>query len=394
MVVGGIGLVMAMSSIMSRGDAAEWSAEPSVTLRGDYNTNLTLTALPHEAVWGLWASPGVKFAGSTENLEVSGRAASDFVQYYGGSNRTLTNLYFPLSVKYTTARETFSFDGGFTRDNTLMGEARQTGVVLNFTQRNLLSLGPSWTHALTEQLSAKAGYQYTNTTYEDGLRLGLVNYTVNTGSGGLQYQPTEMDQVNVTGSYTNFHAPQSNDLTSEIYSGQLSLTHNFTETITGTLGGGPTYVQSAINAGSTRLSDHRTLGIGSANLRKAWDDAFIQIEASRQINPSGFGLLVQTDKIGATLSKDFTEQWTVSISAFQLWASALSSNAAQVKNFPENRYVNVNPQVTWKFSQWGQVAFMYTYVNRHVEVSSNSTSFANIASVVLTYTPPKLTVGR
>src|SRR5215467_8958415 len=80
--------------------AAEWSAEPSITLRGDYNSNLLLSAGAHENVWGLWESPGVKFSGSTETLQVSGRAAADFVQYFGGADNRLTNLYFPLSVQY------------------------------------------------------------------------------------------------------------------------------------------------------------------------------------------------------------------------------------------------------------------------------------------------------
>src|SRR5262245_51868868 len=219
---GGIALLMVVAVSYRSGTAAEWSVEPTITLRGDYNTNLLLTADQHDPVWGMWESPGVKFAGSTESLQVSGRAAADFVQYYGGGDQRLTNLYFPLSVEYTTARDTFSFDGGFTRDNTLMGEARQTGVVLAFTQRNLWNLAPSWTHALTERLSLQAGYQYSKATYENGASLGLVNYTVNTGSWTLQYQATQADQVSLTGSFTNFSAPQSNDLSSDISTGQLS----------------------------------------------------------------------------------------------------------------------------------------------------------------------------
>jgi len=374
--------------------AAEWFAEPSITLRGDYNTNLLLAAGQHDSVWGLWESPGVKFAGATESLQVSGRAAADFVQYFGGSDQRLTNLYFPLSVDYKTERETFGFDGGFTRDNTLMGEARQTGIVLAFTQRNLWNLAPSWTHALTERLSLQAGYQYSKATYEDGARLGLVDYTVNTGSGTLQYQATQADQVSLTGSFTNFSAPQSNDLSSDISTGQISLTHNFSETISGTVAGGVSYVHSTIKPPSGSVSDDQTLGIGNASLKKTWDDAYVQLDVSRQINPSGFGFLIQTDRIGMTLSKDFTERWTTSLDAFALWATGITSKATPAGTFPESRYVTINPRVTWKFSQWGHVDFVYNYVNRHVDTTPTTTAFANIASIMLTYTPPKLTVGR
>ncbi len=392
--VGGIVLMMLLASSVSRSGAAEWSAEPSMTVRGDYNSNLLLLPGSRESVWGIWLSPGTKFAGSTENLQVSGRVAADFVKYFGETDRALTNLYFPLSVQYMTERETFGFDGGFTRDNTLMGEAIQTGVVVGFTQRNLLTLGPSWTHALTERLSTQVSYQYANATYEDGFRLGLVNYTTQGGSGGLLYQPTEADRVNLSVSYTNFNAPQANDLVSEIYSAQLSLTHNFTETLTGTITGGPNLVHATINAGGPLLSSQSTLFVGSANLKKSWEDASVMFDLGRQIYPSGFGLLVQTDRVGVTVAKDFNEQWSTSLSAFALFASAISTEASLIRNFQDSRYVNITPRVTWKFSQWGQVDFMYSYVNRHVDIVGFADAFANIASVMLTYTPPKLSVGR
>jgi len=386
--------MMLLASSVSRSGAAEWSAEPSMTVRGDYNSNLLLLPGSQKSVWGIWLSPGTTFAGSTENLRVSGRAAADFVQYVGGTDKTLTNVYFPLSVQYTTERETFGFDGGFTRDNTLMGEAIQTGVVVGFTQRNMLTLGPSWTHALTERLSAQAGYQYANATYEDGLRLGLVNYTTHGGSGSLLYQLTEADRVNLTASYTNFNAPDANDLVSEIYSAQLSLAHDFNETITGTITGGPNYVHGTINAGGVPMSSQRTLFVGSANLKKSWETASVTFDVGRQIFPSGFGLLVQTDRVGVTVAKDFTEQWSTSLSAFALFASALSSETSAVRSFQDSRYMNITPKVTWKFSQWGQVDFMYSYVNRHVDVVGFGDALANIGSVMLTYIPPKLSVGR
>ena len=249
--------------------AAEWSAEPSIGVKGVYNSNLILTAgSTRRHVYGNWVSPGVKFAGSVENLEVSGRAAADFVQYHGGGNQTFTNLFFPLSVKYKIDREFLNLEGGYTRDNTLMGELLQTGVALRFTQRNLLNLSPSWTHSLTERLSVQAGYQYADVTYQNGLSLGLVDYTTQGGSGNLSYKLTEYDQVQVIGTYTNFSAPQANDLQSEIYGGMLSLSHNFSETITASLSAGPRFVTSTqTNAGST-MRGSQTVGVGSVTASK------------------------------------------------------------------------------------------------------------------------------
>jgi len=372
--------------------AAEWSAEPSIGVKGVYNSNLILTAGPHEATYGNWVSPGVKFAGSVENLEVSGRAAADFVQYHGGANQTFTNLYFPLALKYKIDREFFNLEGGYTRDNTLMSELLKTGVVLRFTQRNQFNLSPSWTHALTERLSVQAGYQYANVTYENGLSLGLVDYTTQGGSGNLTYQLTEYDQVQVIGTYTNFSAPQANDLQSEIYGGMLSLSHNFSETITASLSAGPRFVTSTQAIAGSTMRGSQTVGVGTVTLRKNWDDAFVNIEAGREINPSGFGFLLQTDRFGVTLSKDMSERLTASVNATVLLASSIATTNGS-SSLPDNRYINMTPRLTWKITQWWALDATYTYSRREVE-SLNEYALSNIATVMFTYYPLKWTIGR
>ncbi len=52
-----------------------------MTVRGEVNSNLTLTTFSHDPTYGHWVSPGARFGGSTEALEVSGRMAADFVRY-------------------------------------------------------------------------------------------------------------------------------------------------------------------------------------------------------------------------------------------------------------------------------------------------------------------------
>jgi hypothetical protein len=160
------GSSLCIGGLVLNGYAAEWSAEPSLGVKGEYNSNLLLVAGPQKPVYGHWVSPGVRFAGSTENLEVSGRAAADFVRYYGGVERGLTNLYFPLSVKYGVEKETFGFNGGFTRDNTLMGTVRTGVAQLHAAQ--FVEPGAVVDARLHERLSLQSGYQYSKATYEDG----------------------------------------------------------------------------------------------------------------------------------------------------------------------------------------------------------------------------------
>jgi hypothetical protein len=391
-VVGGIALVMVVAASDRFGEAAEWSAEPSLAVRGVYNSNLILTSSPHSDSWGHWISPGVKFAGATENLEVNGKAAADFVSYYGGVDQSFTNLYLPLSMKYRTERETFALDGGFTRDNTLMGELRQTGVVLSFTQRNYWNVAPSWTHALTERLSLQTGYQYANAKYENGINLGLVDYTTHSGSAGLSYRLTERDQVQATGILTDFKAPQASNLHSTIYGGDLSWSRDLTESLTGSLSGGARLVDSAIDSGPSRLEDSQVVWVGHANLQKRWADATATIDASRDVYPSGFGLLVRTSRVGIGGTKDISERVTLSVDAAVFFAESVASEATTA-SLPLNRYITLTPAVRWKMSDWWTLDANYTYARRDVE-SFNESAFSHAATIMLTYFPPKWSVGR
>ena len=391
-IAAGIGITLLAGGLPWVGRAAEWSAEPSIGVKGEYNSNLILTAAPHEATYGHWISPGVKFGGATENLEVSGRAAADFVQYYGGVEKGLTNLYFPLSVKYGLEKEMLAFDGGFTRDNTLRGELLQTGVVLNFTQRNQWNLAPSWTHAFTERLSLRGTYNYSKAAYENGARLGLLDYEVHGGSLALSYRLSEKDQVQAMANYSDFSVPAANALRSNIAGGQLSLTHSFTETITSTVAVGSQVVVSGIQFGPARITDTKAVWTGRANVRKQWDDGYAELVLSREIFPSGFGLLIQTERVGVNLSKNMTESLTLSLNGQVFLASSVASKVAPI-TLPENRYVNVTPSLTWKFDQWWALDVAYTYGRRDVE-SFNQTAISNAATVMLTYYPSKLTVGR
>src|SRR4029079_12739597 len=140
----------------------------------------------------------------TERLEVSGRVAADFVSYYGGNQNNFTNIHLPLTVRYKTEKDQLGFIGGFNRDNTLMSELLDTGLVLRFTQRNQWTANPSWTRSLTEKLSAQSSFQLSDTTYENGLHLGLRDYQLFGGAGGFLYQMTVQDKIELSGSYVNF----------------------------------------------------------------------------------------------------------------------------------------------------------------------------------------------
>ena len=391
LLAGLFGTVLLMScSLTGETEAAEWSAAPSLSVKGEYNSNLLLFNGNNE-VWGHWVSPAVKFKGATESLEVEGSVKSDFVQYYGSQDRNLTNLYFPLRTSYQSDRHTFGFEGGFTRDNTLMGELKQTGFVLGFTQRSMWTAMPSWTVGLTERLSWQSSYQFMNAQYENGLRLGLVDYQVHGGSTGPTYNVGLLDQVQLTGEYTLVRTPFIKQ-NSTYYGMQGGWTHDFGQELTSSLSGGARFVNSTEEIPGRTLSDHETVWVYRGMLRKKFERSMVQMDISREINPSGFGRLLRTDRVGGSLSHNLTETVTASLNGGLYFVDAIATGTSGL-SFPQSRFSSITSNLSWKFSPWWTLEVSYTYAERAVG-SLNQWNHANSTFVMLSYGGQKWSVSR
>ncbi|MBL8042363.1 MAG: hypothetical protein JNL86_05530 [Nitrospira sp.] len=375
------------------GLAAEWSLVPSMSSKAYYNDNLLLTPLPHDPTYGYWISPGVEFAGKTERLEVSGKAALDFVDYYGGEPTRFTNVFLPVAVKYRTEQNEWGFTGGFTRDNTLMGELLTTGIVLRFTQRNLWNLNPSWTRMITEKFGFQSTLQFSDASYQDALRLGLVDYQVYGGSAGFLYHVTERDDVQLAGTYTNFHTTNAPFGLRAYYPGaMLSVTHSFTEGLKATVYGGPRFVSSTTQVGGFSQTTADTIWIYGASLTQQFEQASLQLSAIRDIFPSGFGVLLQTDRIGALTTYNLTDTLTASLDASWYLVSGVTSQA-RGGTLQEQRLFYITPKLTWHFSEWWRAEASYAYRWRDSE-TLNEPVMSNTFMIMLTYYPPKLSISN
>src|SRR5574337_674257 len=267
--------------VASRSEAAEWSLLPSLGVKGVYNSNLLLTPLPHDETYGYWVTPAAEVAGKTERLEVSSRIAADVVGYFGGEDRHFTNVFTPLSVRYATEKDLLGFRGGFARDNTLLSELQETGVVLQFTQRNQWTANPSWTRRLTEKLSVQSGVQFSDTAYESSR---LFDYRVVGGSGGLLYQLSERDQVQLLGSYVHVRTTDTPfGFQAEFPGINMSLTHAFDESVTATIYGGPRFLSSNSQTQADDIAVRDTVWLAGVNMNKNFERAAIQVSLARDL---------------------------------------------------------------------------------------------------------------
>ncbi|MBS0151824.1 MAG: hypothetical protein JSR31_12860 [Nitrospira sp.] len=391
----GVGRVVVLLWLLGYGmpyqsEAAEWSLSPSIGLKGVYNSNLLLTPLPHHDTYGYWVTPSAEFVGKTERLDVSSKLAADVVGYFGGENRQFTNVYAPLSMHYRTEQDLFGFNGGFTRDNTLLGELQATGVVLQFAQRNQWTFNPTWTRMVTEKLSLYSSVQLSDTTYETAR---LADYRVVGGSGGLQYQLTERDQIQLSGSYTDIRTTDSRVPFQANFPGiNLTLTHAFDESLTGSVYGGPRFLSSNTQTPIGSISADETVWLAGASIIKKFERAMAQVTFARDLNPSGFGLLIQTNRGEVSATYDVSETLTFGLNVVGMLTTGKAGTAIG-GTFPESRYVSVAPKLTWQFLEWWRAEVSYMYRWRDTDSTISSTE-SHGTTFMVTYSPSRLSFSH
>lgn len=407
--VSGVLVAMALA-IPGKSLGAEWSVQPSLGIKGLYNSNLVLRSAQNEGTAGYGVTPGVEFAGRTERLEASGRVAADFIGYYGGvqdgsgggdGNRLITNVFVPLTVKYKTEKDLLSFTGGFTRDNTLLSELQTTGVALLFAQRNQWTANPTWTRSLTEKLSFLANAQLSYTMYGADSPGGFSNTTLGRlvdnrvvgGSGGFLYQLTERDQLQLTGSYAEFHTINALSPVRASFPGvSMSVAHAFDESLTATVYGGPKFLSSTTEVqGFGELTTSETVWVAGAKASKRFERAEIEASIARDLMPSGFGLLIATNRAEFIGSYYVSETITCSVNVVGALTSGKTESANRVP-FQDQRYVSFKPAISWKFYEWWEAELSYMYRWRDIDRSPSADSHAT--TLMFTYYPPKLSFSR
>jgi hypothetical protein len=118
----------------------------------------------------------------------------------------------------------------------------------------------------------------------------------------------------------------------------------------------------------------------------------VQIDGSREINPSGFGRLLQTDRVGGLLSHSVTEKLSVSVNGALYFVSGLTTTEGS-RPLPSTRFFSASPSLSWKFAEWWALDVSYTYGERAVESLDQQNAFHS-TFIMLTYGGEKWSVSR
>ncbi len=423
--------------------AAEWSVEPSINFREEYNDNIRFLTTAHTGVWQSRLTPSLRLSSKTEVSEVSGSAQFSINQYSGDPQvENRNDQFYTLLTRLQSERNTWAMNASYKQDSTAESERANTGVVHQTrTQRSLLSLSPSWIRMLTERITFKLDYNYQDVKYDQHIN-NLNDYTSQQAGGTLQYRLSERDTVSLAaiystteynpivsiypdgfplfnyGSGTYLQIPgitgNGNDTISRkssTRSVQVGLNHQFSENFIGYLSLGIrntiTTTGHACNGDFGRISLYtgtfctgaalhpliafadETSGNGSsfnASVEKKFESSKVSGFASRDTNPSGSGL-VETDKFGVSLNRSLTEKLTGSFDAIAYRTKYIGVI------YPGSRYYTVEPKLNWRFTEWWTLDAGYRYA-RYEPESTASAITSNAVYLNLAYNWPKMAISR
>ena len=401
--------VMLQSLTSSPSRAAEWSMEPSVDLRGEYDSNVNFTSDPHPSVWALKFSPDVKFSGATEALNVTGRIRVTVNRYFGENGLDSTDYITSLQSSYKTERNLLGLNVEAVRDSTLLSELSETGVVNERRQRTRVTANPTWTRSLTEVTSLTASYRYSDVRYADTAGTSLIDYHEHSATVGLQSNLSERDIVSGTLYYDLFETDPA-AFRASTYGIQVGYDRPFSETLHGFLAVGARQTRGTVACegpgsctgnvipptSSQSATSTDTGYIFTATLDKKWETATISGRASRELTPSGVGALFETDRIGV----NWTQQWSPTVSSSVDGAAYRSRQVGDlVAGINDSRYYTTEPKVIWKFTEWWTLTGGYSYSHVRHENPPDQSSPARPASrnvwyLMITYAWPKLSVSH
>ncbi len=335
-------------------------------------------------------SPSVGMSYATEILNLKGSPKFEYVRYFSRDpiEKTFNNYYFPFSGSHRTEVDRLGLDVAINRDNALISELDETGLVTNFTPRNFRNVRGGWDRSVTERTTLKSSYQFTDVSYDRARGSNLFAYQAHTGTVGAAYQWTEETSFHSTAWYTNYHVPQ-NGFRSQAPGLELGFSQRMSETFSISGSGGLRYVWTTFPVNGQSRKNTDLTWLFNVSLDREWERSHITVRYSRTLNPSGLGILFVTDRVDLGVNHQLTHALSISLRGTFSDNDTVGSSSDS-RGIVNSRYWQVGPTISWRVTEYWSFDLSYDYVR----LEGKTTAESNAVIMGLTYTWPKWAVSR
>ncbi|MGD0959162.1 MAG: hypothetical protein ABSB19_05075 [Methylomonas sp.] len=328
--------------------SADWIFDGSLNQLTGYDNNFGLRQTPI-GTFEFFLTPKVNFKRNDDDWNVQGSASYGLRQYsYSIYNNNPQN--YNVNGDYRTAHTVWGLNASYAQVLTNSVASSDTGNFLTSSMRTTQSLAPRFSYTLNKFDTINLSGMYMDNNYTAGS--GFSNNTTESGTLGWKRRWTERLSQNVTGSFSrssfNNAAITSLSGVTQTYSGNVGFTYEIAQQwdVSATLG------ERFTNQNYTGLAGTNTSGwTASSNLSHEGMQSSQSIGFSRQVNPSGLGVLNQVTQVNASYTYKWSEKWNAVINGVYLLSDPVGLNVNTNSALANRTYFTVQPALNWQMDR-------------------------------------------
>jgi len=389
--------------------AIEWAAEPSIRAGLEYNDNLFLTTAQHETVTGANLGVNLDLVARQELWELRGGARLLSRRYQGREDLNTDDVFGTLGYYLNTDRNRWQLNASYASQSMLNSDTIDPDIGLTYkqTKRATTTAIPAWTWLVTETTQLRLDYQFADVQYQEGASVNLLDYRQTATGLALSDQISARTKIFAILNYSDFRVttPEADIFApytakSRTNTGQIGITHDFTETLKGSLSGGPRKTVSddviyglcgfslCLVPVTPSTTTYGSVFAGSLESRLQLTSTTFRF--SRAVSPSGSGSQVQSGNVYLGIQRQITpDRLSVWLTASGQAIRAIGPTTSNV----DRNYYRLEPGLRWRWTEDLAVEATYRYARQRY-VDADNVAAANSVNLVFTYIVPKFSISR
>lgn len=290
--------------------AAEWSAATTASVGVEYNSNKFLQRSDEGAeVSGLIANLSTQLSRATPTSTFSIRPSLRLSQYPDQERLSNKQGGISSSLIYPLERSNFQVKGSFALESTVASELSTTGLVAIDRQRETMTIAPTYSHEVSPVGSIEISGTATNVAYEDAVFSELYGYDYYTTDLSYRHNVAESTQWNGVLGIGNFRASELGNSTIN-YSVNLGYSTKFSPNVSAFINVGERVTQSEQNLGPNGKKTTETTWLINTGITQELSRSQRKVTFSRNVEPSGIGALSDQTALSATLTRQFSVDYS------------------------------------------------------------------------------------
>ena len=375
----GVGLAAAaLIGVAAPGVAfgADWHLNSGITEEFTYDDNYRLDPSNQQSLWGFNTRPHVGIESHAPRTDLYLNGSLNYGYFPDTTSQNSFDQSADVTLNHRATRDSLGVSANVSHETTRSTEAFDTGT--NFTDASRIGTGASgsWSHVLTERMSAGLGASASYVTYDTN---ALDDYRNFSGGPFISYVLTEKDSVSFSGTYSRYDRLTGLSLTSDYVVGKGTWSHVFTPQLSGSVSGGANYTmtdEDVQNGPSVVSTTSNNVGYDAgATITYTEERASLSGTYTHTVVPSGLGRVQERNSVGLFANYRATPLVSVGFNTSFIQQDS-ADNTSGGRNF-----VTAEPSLSWNFLPDWSARIAYRFRTQEQSGEGRAYSNGGVASV-------------